>query len=91
MPGEQVGSRVGGLGSQVTVAQLALSRAKACPILSCTWPVATTTEKLEARGGTESTRRVREEGAYVQPSQFQERAQGGGSWVVGKAGQGDRQ
>ena len=25
---------------------------------------ATTTEKLEARGGTESTRRVREEGAY---------------------------
>ena len=25
---------------------------------------ATSTEKLEARGGTESTRRVREEGAY---------------------------
>ena len=39
---------------------------------------ATTTEKLEARGGTESTRRVREEGAQ---HQFEERVHGEGSWV----------
>ena len=70
---EQVGSQ----GGQVTVAQLP---AKACPILSCKTshhPATTTLARSWRRAaGTESTRRVREEGAL---HQFDQRAHH--SWV----------
>ena len=70
---EQVGSQ----GGQVTVAQLP---AKACPILSCKTshhPATTALARSWRRAaGTESTRRVREEGAL---HQFDQRAHH--SWV----------